>query len=162
MVVGTDGSTDDDDKSGLPVTPLKIGDIKELDVHTVDEKPLDLVYDDLETEDVVLHMLDDDKVVNGTLEEVPLVVSVIPKVDDERVLYDVENVLSDSDTVVGVTVGTFDKLSVDDAVELKSSPATVSNPVKEAVDIEVSRLLDKDDEIEELSPTTLLLADDVP
>ena len=107
-------------------------------------------------------MLDDDKVVNGTLEEVPLVVSVIPKVDDERVLYDVENVLSDSDTVVGVTVGTFDKLSVDDAVELKSSPATVSNPVKEAVDIEVSRLLDKDDEIEELSPTTLLLADDVP
>ena len=99
---------------------------------------------------------------DGTLEEVPMVTSVIPKVDDERVLYDVEIVLSDSDTVVGVTVGTFDTLSVDDAVELKSSPATVSNPVKEAVDIEVSRLLDKDDEIEELSPTTLLLADDVP
>ena len=37
MVVGTAGSTDDDDESGLPVTPLKIGDIKELDVHIVDE-----------------------------------------------------------------------------------------------------------------------------
>ena len=71
--------------------------------------------------------------------------------------------LNDSDTVVGVTVGTFNKLSLDDAVELIviSSPATVSVPVKVVDDMDVSRLLDKDDEIEELSPTTLLLADDV-
>jgi len=160
VVVGTDGSTEDVESVGKPILGSEVELIILLDVVSfkVADEPNqdepDILLDD--------HILDDDAVVDAILEEVPLVVSVIPKVDDERVLYDVENVLSDSDTVVGVTVGTFDKLSVDDAVELKSSPATVLIPVKEAVDIEVSRLLDKDDEIEELSPTTLLLADDVP
>jgi hypothetical protein len=160
VVVGIASSTEDVESVGKPILGSEVELIILLDVVSFkvavepNQDEPDILLDD--------HILDDDAVVDAILEEVPLVVSVIPKVDDERVLYDVENVLSDSDTVVGVTVGTFDKLSVDDAVELKSSPATVSNPVKEAVDIEVSRLLDKDDEIEELSPTTLLLADDVP
>jgi hypothetical protein len=150
VVVGTDGSTEDVRSVGKPIVRSEddlsiLLDVAAVTVKVAEEPDILEVLsrnrlvgtteDDVSSVEIELldgHMPDDDIVVDGTLEEVPLVVPVIPKVDDERVLYDVENVLNDSETVVGVTVGTFDKLSVDDAVELivLSSPATVSKPVK--------------------------------
>ena len=68
--------------------------------------------------------------------------------------------LNDSDTVVGVTVGTSVKLE-EDAVVLISSPAILSMPSAEDSVTDVCPLVDNDDVIEELSPTTGLLVTDV-
>ena len=147
VVVGIDGSTDDDDESGLSVTSSIVGKIREPVEDPIDVLTLYCVDDEIERDDDVSsaeiellddHMLEDDTVVDGTLEEVPRVVSVITFVDEERVRYDVENVLNDSDTVVGVTVGISVKLSVDEAVVLMPSPPIVSIPVKEVVNMDVS------------------------
>ena len=108
-------------------------DVREDDI--VDVVTLYILDGDVFTEDVVLSIadpLDDDAmddviVVATTLDEVPLVVSVIILGDEEMVMYEVENVLNDSDTVVGVTVGTSVKLE-DEAVVLISSPAILSMP----------------------------------
>ena len=62
------------------------------DVPSIEDEPLD---DDGMVEYIV---------VDTTLDEVPLVVFVIILGDDEMVMYEVENVLFDSDTVVGVSV----------------------------------------------------------
>ena len=78
------------------------------DVPSIEADPLD---DDWMIEDIV---------VETTLDEVPLVVFVIILADGEMVMYEVENVLIDSDTVVGVTLGISTELK-DEAFLLKPS-----------------------------------------
>ena len=131
----------------------------------VDVVTLYILEDDVLTEDGVLSeeadsldddAMEDDIVVATTLDEVPLVVSVIILGDEEMVMYEVENVLNDSDTVVGVTVGTSVKL---EEVVLISSPPIISMPSEEVTVTDVDPLVDNDDVIEELFPTTELLVE---
>ena len=184
VVVGIDGNTEElssdlspivgseddfctrlSDVLNVSVLVEYIVDVREDDI--VDVVTLYILDGDVFTEDVVLSIADpldddameDDIVVATTLDEVPLVVSVIILGDEEMVMYEVENVLNDSDTVVGVTVGTSVKLE-DEAVVLISSPAILSMPSAVSV-TDVCPLVDNDDVIEELSPTTGLLVTDV-
>ena len=166
------GSEDDfctrlSDVLNVSVIVENIVDVREDDI--VDVVTLYILEDDVLTEDGVLSIesdpldddaMEDDIVVATTLDEVPLVVSVIILGDEEMVMYEVENVLNDSDTVVGVTVGTSVKLE-DEAVVLISSPAILSMPSAEVSVTDLCPLVDNDDVIEELSPTTGLLVTDV-
>ena len=109
MVVGTGGSTEDVRSVCMPIVGSEDDDLILLDVAVVSVKVADVprldepdivevlsrnrlvgtTEDDVSSVEIELldgHMPDDDIVVDGTLEEVPLVVSVIPKDDDERVL----------------------------------------------------------------------------
>jgi len=131
----------------------------------VDVVTLYILEDDVLTEDGVLSVeadsldddaMEDDIVVATTLDEVPLVVSVIILGDEEMVMYEVENVLNDSDTVVGVTVGTSVKL---EEVVLISSPPIISMPSEEVTVTDVDPIVGNDDVTEELFPTTGLLVE---